>query len=145
MSVTLKTGEVFVARSSSPYPNFDFSVRLPGGAIEVIQFRGHMYSTEDEQIATALEVEAKASGCSWLNDVSVMKKEELDPLFALREKIRAEELEKIRNASATPTASGDGLPGAGMTTSATVASSGNVNPAAAAVDAAVKASATGKK
>ena len=144
MSVTLKTGEVFVARSSSPYPNFDFSVHLPGGAIEVIQFRGHMYSTDDEQIATALEVEAKASGCPWLNDVSVMKKEELDPLFALREKIRAEELEKIRSAAATPTASGEGLPGAGMTTSATVASSGNVNPAAA-VEAAVKASAAGKK
>lgn len=115
-TIELKTGESYVATSASPYPNFDYTCKLPGGGMQVLEFRGNLFTTEDSNIATALQEEVDAPGCVWLTKGEVLKTAELDPLFKLREQIRKEELEKIAKAAVTETSSENS--GKGLVTAA---------------------------
>ena len=114
--IELNDGESYLATASSPYPNFDFTVKLPGGGVQVLEFRGAMFTTTDSAVATALAAEVAAPGCGWLTEGKVIKTTELDPLFKLREQIRKEELEKIAKAAVTDTSSENS--GKGMVTAA---------------------------
>lgn len=121
-AVTLKAGEAFVATATSGYPNFNVTLALPDGGVEIIQFKGHTFDTQDSNIANLLLAQAKARGCEWLTEegCKVVKVEELDPLYALREQIRKEELAKIAGAAATPSTSDTIATGKGMATTASL-------------------------
>lgn len=118
MPITIKTGEVYVATSQRNYPNFDFSCQLPSGAVEVLQFRNATFCTENEEVASILDKEVNSLHCPWLIEGKVMPKAQLDPLFALREKIRQEELAKLATGAVTNSESKNS--GGGLATSATI-------------------------
>jgi len=133
MTIVLKSGEVYVATATRSYPNFDATFMV-GEAAVVATFRNATFSTDDVYLATAIDKEVKSSGTPWLTEGKVIPVEQLDPLFALREKIRAEELAKLKEAAGTNSTSansGSLVTSASVSESAIAAAQAKSTPAAA--------------
>lgn len=105
----LAAGHRFLVKGNGQFFNFDFVLSIPtdeldfrGRAVKhtrTITFRGGQYDTADVEEITVLLREIKSSSCPNLASGEWVSKEQLDPMYQMRQKIISDYIASVEGAS----------------------------------------------
>ena len=115
--------------------NFEFIPQIAPGRVAYCKFVGYKYDTKDAAIIKALIPEVESADCPVLSEFEWLSAEQLDPLYAVRQKAIADYLASVNAAAVAPVGDAVAVPD-GIATTKNVA-------VAADPQAALKAAAAG--
>lgn len=94
----LEAGEAFVATAAQISLEI---APMVAGAVRTLEFRGYRYITEDPDEIKALVEDINSPACPWAVKGEYIKKEDLDPLNAVRRKAVEDYLASVAAAATT--------------------------------------------